>query len=547
MTPLVVGHPGSSRPFELVGIEAETHLRGLPAPGATREDRASGQVTGGGFAAHIEARRGLRGLWQDATPLLGSWEVGVRDSMGSPLPTFRWGEGRWSGEHSLGAQGTILECGVLLDDPPAVVLEWCLASNLPRREAERQPPVSLLVRFVGPDNGPIAELSLPLSAGAPATCCLLGSEADPGTSIARLRSLSARERQRVRRSSDEGEHPLRIQIDGETAFELEAAQHMLSDVELAPTYRAEPPGRFLGGFSDGVPSYFAGTRLVELGLGALASGRFALSRRILEQAAHDQTTPAAALLFLAARHAMWTGRPQSLTSILERLTHAAERAEPIGRSDTFPSPETSVSLLIRALQPLGRHPSILLLEDELARLAHTSSAGRRRLPVLREGAPLERGEATPSRNPTLPPIAAFAHPHETPLGRRVLHSARLIRSWVERELGAEADAAYGRLQLAPEIDPSWERLNVKGLRVGDATVRFEHVREGSSHAFHLVQESGRLPLNIVFSPRLPVQSVLGVEIGNAPADVALSSDAGGTRVECQFPLDPSRDIRVATG
>jgi hypothetical protein len=62
--------------------------------------------------------------------------------------------------------------------------------------------------------------------------------------------------------------------------------------------------------------------------------------------------------------------------------------------------------------------------------------------------------------------------------------------------------------------------------------------------FHITQESGRLLLNLVFVPWLPVSRVSGVEIGGTAADATLCTDTRGTRIECQFPIDPSRELRV---
>jgi hypothetical protein len=341
---------------------------------------------------------------------------------------------------------------------------------------------------------------------------------------------------------------LRIRIDGEAADGLDAAQRVLGDAELHRHPTEIASGQFLGGFSGRAPHYLTGPPLVELGLGALAGGRPILARRILEAAAFDETTPPTPLLYLAARHALSTGEPESLAPLLDRLLEAAGDTAGRVESGTFPNAADTVRLLIRSLEPLGRHPSIVSLEHRLERIAESGTRppgpGGRALPVVHASEPPVPHTVDGSAAPILTDALSFAHPTKVPQLERALRGARLVRSWLEHELGCEADAAYGRLRLAPRVHSSWGRFEVRGLRLGDAVIRFEHVRERAAHMFHITQEAGRLPLNLVFAPWLPVSRVSAVEIGGTAADAKLSTDRGGMRIECQFPLDPSRDLRV---
>lgn len=541
--------PGPSRPFQLVGLEPSTSLRGISAEGAPYRG-STGQVTGGGLAALIDARLGLQALWMGDSSLLGGWEVRVGHSIASPVPGFRWGEGRWSGEYATTAKPTISESAVLLDDPPVLVLQWSHGSSLSEPHVgPRQNPSStpLHIRFLDLGGSAVAEIELQCSRQRPATCCLVCAGIDPIEAVARIRSLRPRESRRVRRSG--GDEPLlRIQIDGEAAAGLDAAQRVLGDAELHHRPTEVVPGRFLGGFSGRAPHYLTGSPLLELGVGALAGGRPILARRILDAAAFDETTPPTPLLYLAARHALSTGQPESLAPLFDRLVEAAGEAASYSASGAFPSAADTVRLLIRSLEPIGRHPSIRLLEDRLEGMAEgetrPSRPGGRALPVVRAPEPSVPYTVEGSATPMLTDALSFAHPIKVPQLGRALHGARLVRSWLERELGCEADAAYGRLRLAPRVRAGWERFQVRGLRLGDAVIRLDHVREKAAHTFHIMQEAGRLPLNLVFAPWLPVSRILAVEIGGAAADAKLSTDTGGMRIECQFPLDPSRELRV---
>jgi hypothetical protein len=149
---------------------------------------------------------------------------------------------------------------------------------------------------------------------------------------------------------------------------------------------------------------------------------------------------------------------------------------------------------------------------------------------------------------------------ESPTG---LQSARIVRHWVDETLGARPDAKVGRLRLSPIVDaaprvdpppqsgtdPEWRSLEVEGVRMGDAAIRLLVRRGEGSIDFHLRQEAGRVPVNLVFEPRIRGCVVGEVRIGEAPAKVGRHSgtDPEGrdeTLLRCQFPLDPERRLSI---
>jgi hypothetical protein len=83
-----------------------------------------------------------------------------------------------------------------------------------------------------------------------------------------------------------------------------------------------------------------------------------------------------------------------------------------------------------------------------------------------------------------------------------------------------------------------------GMRVGDASVSLDCRREKGACTFVLRQDGGRVPLNLVFRPRVPFRKVDEVLVEGRGADVEIVEEEAGLEVRCQFPLDPERRMTV---
>ncbi|MSR35630.1 MAG: hypothetical protein EXR95_03150 [Gemmatimonadetes bacterium] len=116
--------------------------------------------------------------------------------------------------------------------------------------------------------------------------------------------------------------------------------------------------------------------------------------------------------------------------------------------------------------------------------------------------------------------------------------------FLEGLLGARGDAHYGRLRLAPRLPPHWTKLGVGGIALRDATVRLDYEGEGGSHRFRVAQESGAVPLMLVFEPILVAAADCAVRIDGEPAQVDVLSIAGRTQVKVHLPLDREREISI---
>lgn len=534
-----------------------------PEVRATRPEEGPQPLTGGGFVALVDPVRGVVGLWRGRERVAGPLSI---ELAGGPLREpgtpdgLLMGPGVWERRVALPGGGRLVERGLLADLEAGPVVEW-------RPDPAAPPEGALLLRTrLGPADpgapGPAPEVELQLPGDGAARVALLPRDADPGRARRLLASLEARASERRGRGRSPGEPEpdaeARTVSGAFAAPSLGLALRVLDDAPLALDASGLPAAPFLAGVGTdaGVrggprPLLLEGGALAEAGLGALLAGRHALARALLAEAAAEPAVPPVPLILLAARQGLWTGRPDELLAFEGVLAAAVDRALAAPdeeRTAAFPSATDVVRLLLRALEPLGLPAWGHDLRTRIEAAGTGAGTGGRRvaLPVLGgAAAPAPDPGSGPSPRPVLPSPAAFAPPGGHAVARRrTLHAARLVRAWVEGVFGADAEAAWGRLTLAPRIGAGWSPLELRHLRVGDARVSLDCRYEGRTHSFLLRQESGRVPLNLVFRPRLPIAGVEEVRIGDELADVAIEAFHGGLEVRCQFPLDPNRRITI---
>lgn len=111
-------------------------------------------------------------------------------------------------------------------------------------------------------------------------------------------------------------------------------------------------------------------------------------------------------------------------------------------------------------------------------------------------------------------------------------------------LGAAADAPVGRLRLAPRFPGAWRTFEAAGIRMGDALVGLRYRRSGSEHRFRIRQESGRVPVMLVFEPDVPEKEVERSFVDGVEAGLSHRSARGRASVRVQLPLDQEREITV---
>lgn len=522
-------------------------------------------VTGRRLVAAVTGAGGLRDLRLGAEPVGGPLRLRVEGRPAAGAGRASVASGRWERVVVLPGGGRLIERGLLLDELPAALLQW-----MPTADGESGPTVALDATLETAPDGETIRLE-PTAAGLQSVL-VVPPGTDPERALALVRHPRARAFARARRGTPHSDVSFQVSTaeeDGTPEARVAGALRVLDDAFPGPPEEIAPGEPMLLGWSGEAPRFLDPTGAAEVGLALLAAGRHEMAWSALRAVALAEPTPPGPLLLLAAQWAHWTGDAARLTAVDEALEAAVSAIADASRTPpdpgaAFPSPARTLEFLADALEPRGEGARVAGLRTGAARLRRPPGGGGRRLPVL--GQTLSPEQLPRPEGARLPPPQAFAPvDHPAALSRRTLHAARLVRSWIEGVLGAEPDAAYGRVVLRPDVDgavstlhagpappgpgperahPGTFRLDVAHLVIGDALVSLACRVEGTRHTFRLFQEAGRVPLNVVFEPRLGLSRVDRVRMGDEDADVEIVSEDGGVRLRCQFPLDPERRVTI---
>ncbi len=525
-------------PLDLIALSPRSFLQG-PLDG--RRISAPEPLTGGGLLAVLDPERGLRSLWSEQGSLAGELSLRIGAQPLRPEDPPRVGPGSWARTllHPDLPDLEILEIGLVLDAPTGIVIQWTPEGRM------------------GTDSEIAAELriepgarslrtTLPLTAGEPTALAIVPGGTDGTRLSSLLRSLPAREMQRSKRGSTPGHPSFGVEVDGKVEPSVQGALEILDSASLSAIPDTSPAPAFVAGLRDSNPTFLSGAALAEVGMGALLAGRTLLARSILQALSRQQPSPGAPLLLLAASVVKWTGEPSILSRMREVLDAAVRRAahDPPPPA-AFPALSEILEELRRAAEPLGDAYSV---PNPLASTypdAFAGAPGRVRLPLAQEAAPPISDSHRRSKRARLPEPESFANPFAPGfLARRTLQGSRLLRAWTEGRLGARADASYGRLRLAPRMPRTTSSLRVSALRMGECLVGLDYRRSGETCTFVLRQDTGRIPINLIFEPWLPLSGVERVLLGEEKADVDVKRQREGVELRLQFPLDPERRIRI---
>jgi hypothetical protein len=86
-------------------------------------------------------------------------------------------------------------------------------------------------------------------------------------------------------------------------------------------------------------------------------------------------------------------------------------------------------------------------------------------------------------------------------------------------LGIDVDAPAGHVTLAPHLPPEWDSVRVEHVPVGGASVSFTIRRTASHVTAELTRSGGAAPIDVVFSPALPLGATTQAEHAATPGDV----------------------------
>ena len=116
---------------------------------------------------------------------------------------------------------------------------------------------------------------------------------------------------------------------------------------------------------------------------------------------------------------------------------------------------------------------------------------------------------------------------------------------VQGLLGTRKEAYFGRLHLAPRLPQHWSRFTVEGITIGNATVRMSYELAGERHRFRFTQESGGVPVMLIFEPILAVPPSAQIWVDGTPADLVLRPAGDRMQASVQLPLEREREVSIA--
>ncbi len=560
MTPIESGE--ATTPLRCIRFAPNPGIEATPAEtGETGElddwQGAGHLVSGGGLVGEVHGTLGLIRLRSSIGET--SLAVAVADGLPDGGVRTRILAGGWTRRIALTERRTLIETGLLADSHGAVALSWHLDPTGPDAPASPERSVRISLR-VGPPGSPDA-IALTLTEGEPPIALALapaGTQIDERSVERHLRPLRARQLQRASRFRDEeadsGGLDLRwVSATGEALPDLRRARRQLdaalpdrSGAALAlgtasPDSEGDAPDapriRVLGWPERATASTSAApatSARAEAGIALLLLGWHEAARLQLHALASYPRASPHGLLHLASLWAGWTGRPEVLVEYESALNAAAAALTPGDRSAggaAWPRPSRLVHALSDALEPTGREEWRTALQVRSALLSPGPDTLR------------------------LPPVSAFeGSGRGGASANSTVRAARLVRSWVEGQLGARAEASWGRLTLRPLLGdahpgealppPRLGTLEVRGLRAGRARVELHCRRDGGHFTFRLAQTHGRIPLNVILEPWLPLREVHDIRLAGERVDLDVTPEGPGVRVRLQFPLDPERRLTI---
>lgn len=122
--------------------------------------------------------------------------------------------------------------------------------------------------------------------------------------------------------------------------------------------------------------------------------------------------------------------------------------------------------------------------------------------------------------------------------------AALVLPLVHGLIGVEPDSPLQRLRLAPCIPAAWPRFEAERIRVGDADVSLRYEREASRHTYSIEQDSGAIPLTLIFEPLLPAQELIAARVDGRTARLDTRAVGRRLQVPLQIVLDHERTVEL---
>ena len=122
-------------------------------------------------------------------------------------------------------------------------------------------------------------------------------------------------------------------------------------------------------------------------------------------------------------------------------------------------------------------------------------------------------------------------------------SSALVTATLSGLLGIEPDALHHRITMAPHLPPSWNRIGVNRLRVGETTLDFRLGRSLTQTELEITAEGP--PLHFIFEPEIPLGSEnLRATVNRQTFPVKRLSNAQDTHAHVELNLSGKARISV---
>ncbi len=384
--------------------------------------------------------------------------------------------------------------------------------------------------------------------GRPALAAILASLRPDD--LARARAAAARRMQRERLSADAP--------DERVGPALEWANHCLDGLV------AEAPGvgrSIVAGYDVGpgaaVAPEFRTRDAVAAAFASLAVGAFAAARDVLAflgehldgtgrapgvvtvsgEATYDDPDATAFYLVLTARYLAWTGDIGFVRDAWARVRVACEHVRATGSTEGL-APIALAELGVAA-ESIGDEALAEALRVRVVR------PGAPTLPSFLGAAGAAWAEYAAGRGEAAARVWQRGVEALLALGSpSAMDAAAVVNGFVYGLLGAEPDGVKGRLHLRPQLPASWDRLEARRIRMGDAAIALTCTRDGDRHTFRLEQEEGAVPVTVVFEPLLPARRLVAARVDGVDAELDPRPHGERMLVPVQIVLDAERVVEL---
>lgn len=113
----------------------------------------------------------------------------------------------------------------------------------------------------------------------------------------------------------------------------------------------------------------------------------------------------------------------------------------------------------------------------------------------------------------------FYKPLDTSVPQQFFATSMVLTPLIRGLLGIDVDAPARRLTLSPHLPPAWDSVAVEHVPFATGTLRVRLTRNAGGIRAELGQEGTGGPIDVVFSPALPLGATTALETTETPGDL----------------------------